>query len=1327
MIATNSKFDPFAGPEIERVLYTTKAQSEIWSVCYFGGQDAARSYNESITIEFQGSLDVAALELALQNLIKRHEALRASFSTDGVYMTIYKYAPIEISTNDLSKLNEEEKKQALADYTSSDAHFLFDLVNGPLIKIGIAKLSDKNHNLVITAHHIICDGWSIGIMLQDLGQLYSAYSENVTPNMPVAIPFSTYADEELLFEVSTENRETEAFWHAVYKDSIPVVDLPTDHPRPSLRTYKSKRLDFALDPSLLLKLQQTARANGASFVTTLLASFEVFMYQLTNQEDLVIGLPSAGQPVVGMNHLMGHCVNLLPLRSKIDAKLSFTDYLKGRKSELLDAYDHSQLTFGHLLQKLNVARDPSRIPLVPVVFNIDMGMTDGVQFSNLTYNLISNPRAYEAFELFINASGDDKNLIVEWSYNALLFESETIEKMMLSFEKIIQKIIENPTETIDEIIFQDFSTAYIALNDTASNYPDATLFDLIALQAKLTPTNVAIAFFEETITYARLSKEVNQMSHYFRALGVAHSDFVAVSMPRSPDLIITLLAITQCGAAYIPLDHEYPLARLQFMMEDSKAKFLVTTADVATKLPQLAVTILIEDALAALPNYPDTALNNQLVPNDIAYVLYTSGSTGKPKGVCVTHKNLVNFLFSMSKKPGITEKDRLLSITTISFDIAGLELYLPLIKGATLVLADHYQARDGRLLLPLLEDKNITVLQATPTTWQMLMEAGWEKPLPIKALCGGEPLSNELARELVQKCDSVWNVYGPTETTIWSSLKQIKNADEEITIGTPIANTQIYIVDERGQLAAPGKIGEIAISGDGVARRYWNRPDLTAEKFVTNPFSNNKGSLLYLTGDLGKMLPTNEIVCLGRNDQQVKIRGHRIDPSEIEQALLALEGIKYVVVLANENFLNAHIVPDTSLAMAEEKIPLWRTKLSSQLPSHLVPNAFNLLSEFPTTLNGKIDRKALIKFKHGQNSSKQFSAPTTPMEIIVCDIWKEYLKLDQIDIHSNFFELGGHSLVAVKVMSKIEKITNERLPLSSLFEYSTIEKLALLLMSGKGSISWDSLVPIKPNGTKTPLYIVHGAGLNVLIFSALAKNLDDDQPVFALQAKGLNGIDTPYATIEKMAAYYIDCIMKKNPDGPYALAGYSFGGIIAYEMAHQFRLKGKKITMVGLIDTYLDRESYHKKSIQKTIAKLTNKVKNDLWVIKQMLSNAQQAKVRLENRRKAIINLILELRNGKEEQYKVHHQQQFKLDKMNRIAGNKYVVIPRLCKLDIFRADSKDFYQSDRVTLGWKKAALSGIEVHDIPGHHFDLFAPPNDIATARIIQNVLDKRNAEN
>jgi acyl-coenzyme A synthetase/AMP-(fatty) acid ligase/acyl carrier protein len=399
----------------------------------------------------------------------------------------------------------------------------------------------------------------------------------------------------------------------------------------------------------------------------------------------------------------------------------------------------------------------------------------------------------------------------------------------------------------------------------------------------------------------------------------------------------------------------------------------------------------------------------------------------------------------MALEPGINENDRALAITTISFDIAGLELYLPLIKGATLVLTDEETARDGRLLLDLIKKEDINFLQATPTTWLMLLDSGWSSPLPIKALCGGEPMPADLAKELIAKCETLWNMYGPTETTIWSSIKQIKAEDNIITIGKPIANTQFYILDEQGQLVAPGKIGEIAIGGDGVAKGYWNRAELTAEKFIENKFSNVMDDTIYLTGDLGKLLLNKEIVCLGRLDQQVKIRGHRIEPGEVEQALISLDGIKQAVVLANENFLIAHIIPDSNIENAEIQIPLWRSILSSQLPSHLIPNAFNILAEFPTTLNGKIDRKALSHQELSNNKKLEYTAPRTSEEKLVAEIWKENLKKERIDIFSNFFEMGGHSIMAIKIVVKIQKKTGMRIPLSAAFQNPTIEKFAKLL------------------------------------------------------------------------------------------------------------------------------------------------------------------------------------------------------------------------------------------------------------------------------------------
>jgi amino acid adenylation domain-containing protein len=1325
-IKNSVQFDPFSGPEIEKVIYTTQAQEEIWTACYFGGNDSIKAYNESITIAFNGVLDSKAIKKAAQTLVDRHEALRAVFSTDGIYMSVFKQLHIEVAYQNLSNLEESSKNKALQQYLEEEANYLFDLVSGPLIKFGLIKLSDHDHQLIITAHHIICDGWSVGIMLQDLGALYSAYVENKIPEIAESIPFSIYANEEQLFLNSPKNKEIEKYWHEMYENSIPITNLPTDVPRPSQRTYKSDRLDFPLDPHLLAKIKQTGLAFGASLVTTLLTSFEVFLYQLTAQEDFVVGLPSAGQSSTGLNHLIGHCVNLLPLRTKITPNSTFKDYLKKRKTELFDAYDHQQISFGHLLQLLNVARDPSRVPLVPIVFNIDLGITDGVEFTNLNYTINSNPRAFETFDIFLNASGSDKNLVFEWSFNSTLFKQKTIEQMMLSFEGLLQKIVDDPTKTLEQITYQDYTSEYNKLNDTTASYPTVSLPDLFSIQAQKTPNAIALEFFDSSISYKNTQEQVNQMAHYLQGQGVASGDLVAVALPRATELVITLLAIMQCGAAYLPLDNDFPIARLQFMMDDAEAKFLLTSAASAPALPQGLHTILIEEAFESLNQYSLTKLQSTVDPNEVAYLMYTSGSTGNPKGVPITHKNLVNFLCSMAIQPGIDETDRVLSITTISFDIAGLELYLPLINGATLVLANSETTHDTRLLLDLIKNKKISFLQATPTTWQMLLDSGWSQPLPIKALCGGEALPLDLAKKLVEKCDSLWNMYGPTETTIWSSLKQIKATDSQITIGKPIANTQLYIINENGKLLAPGNIGEIAIGGDGLASGYWNREELTNEKFIINEFSDSKIILIYKTGDLGKLLPNNEIVCLGRLDHQVKIRGHRIELGEVEQALIAIDGIKNGVVLANENFLTAHIIPDSPIENAKSQIPFWRKSLTSQLPSHLIPHHFNILKEFPTTLNGKIDRKALLQYQSTKDKDYQYTAPRTATEELVAAIWKESLQLKQVDIFSNFFEMGGHSIMAVKVMIKIEKETGKRIPLSALFEHSTVEKFAQLIHVDN-PIDSDYLVPIKPQGSKVPLFMVHGAGLNILNFVNVIKHFDKEQPVYGIQGTGPKDLNNWFESIEEMAAHYIQAIIKINPNGPYAIAGFSFGGIVAFEMARQLKEQGKTVSIIALLDTYVDSSYVKSSSYSKKVAKYYDRTRRRLHVLKEICMGWQNAKLYFKNKKKYIEEQYLDKNNELTAEEAIAHQEFIIANQKVSTIVNRYHLKPQDLEVHLFRAKDDDTYKLDPTHLGWKGIALKGLHIHDIPGVHIDIVAPPNDKILADMLQNVLDSEHANN
>ncbi len=960
--STSTPFDPFKGPEIVGIIPITQSQAEIWTACILGGDDANRAYNESVSLILKGDLNIAAIKNAIKELVGRHEALRATISPDGRFMTIFKEVSIEPDYQDISEFSETEKNNAIENYLSEEANYIFKLTKGPLLKIGLLKLSEVEHQLVLTAHHIICDGWSMGIILEELGSFYSSFLQEKKPDIPQPETFSSYVERELAFIESPEFERTQKYWLKQYEKSVPTISLPTDFPRPKSRTFKGNRLDFRIDSDLVADLKTVGVQSGASFVVTLLAAFEVFLFHKTGQDELVLGLPAAGQSQSGKTQLVGHCVNLLPLRSKLAADIPFNAYLKNRKEEIFDAYEHQQFSFGQLLQKLAISRDPSRVPLVPVMFNIDMGMANAVAFNGLSYKLSSNPRAYEAFELFLNATGTEDELILEWSYNTSLFKPATIAQMMASFKEVMNEIAANPKVKIGDIIKVDDS-AYSKLNDTLVSYPKLPLHELFVKQAKITPLNQALKFQDSEVTYENLEKQVNQLSHYLVEQGVRNGDYVAVSLPRSIELVVTLIAIMKCGAAYLPLDPNFPSQRLKFMLEDSGAKFLIATKEFSSFFKSNSKVLLSEDIFQNLAQYPITSADISVDIDEIAYMIYTSGSTGKPKGVMVTHKNLVNFLYSMMNEPGIKETDKLLSITTISFDIAGLELFLPILKGATVVIASEETAKDGRLILELLQKESITMLQATPSTWQMLLDTGWENPLFIKALCGGEALPERLAKNLLVRVNELWNLYGPTETTIWSSVKRIMMEDDLITIGHPIANTQLYITNEQNQLVPPNTIGEICIAGDGVSKGYWNRLDLTNEKFIKNPFDTELGRTLYRTGDLGKLLHTGEVQCLGRIDNQVKIRGHRIELGEIEQAVNRLEGVNASVVIVDKDLLVANIISTQLDSLPETTVSKWKKNLAEILPSFMVPQEFNLLSEFPVTPNGKIDRKALKEIK----------------------------------------------------------------------------------------------------------------------------------------------------------------------------------------------------------------------------------------------------------------------------------------------------------------------------------------------------------------------------
>ncbi|AWG22183.1 hypothetical protein FFWV33_12000 [Flavobacterium faecale] len=1312
---------------VETVIKTTNTQLEIWTDCMIGGSDASKAYNLSYTLTFKGDFIFQAFELALKTLVQRHESLRATFSSDGIYMNIAKELKIVSSEINISSLATADKDKAIKNQIEEEVNTLFDLEKGPLFSVKLIKVNALETVVIITHHHIIGDGLSINIILEDLSILYSASVNNVAPKLKNPERFSNYATTVDDLVENEQLKLTEEYWLNNYKESVPVVDLPIDTQRPDLRTYKSNRFDYPIDIKLINGLNQLRKSADCSLVTAMIIAYEIFIYKITGQNDIVIGFPVSGNARYDMKHLLGNCSNLLPIRTKIDPSQTFTDYLKQRSAAILKSKLHHQISFGYLLNKLAIARDPSRVPLVPVTLTVDLNrdVESDYSFQGLTYQFDINPRAYSAFELYVHACMSKNVPTFQCSYNSSLFNEETIKKMMIGFEDTIRTIITEQNNTIAEIVKEDYAAAYTTLNDTDTPYPNLSLAAVLSNRAELNPTNIALEYQNQSITYAELHTKVNQFAHYLAAQGVQPGDYIAVSYPRSPELVYAIMAIIQCGAAYLPLDHEYPTLRVQYMMEDSEAKYLLTSKKLALALPKSANTILIDDAMSSLSQYPATKLALDVDPENVLYLLYTSGSTGKPKGAKITNKNVVNLLYSLENEPGIKETDRVPFISTISFDIASFELFFPLFKGAVLVLPDHETSSDGRLFYEMLEKERISLIVATPTTYQMLLDSGWSKKLPIKIWCCGEPLPAKLASELIKRSEELWTLYGPTEVTIFSSCKHIKDEETIISVGPPINNMQYYIVDEQLNLLPPNTVGEIAIGGDGVGKGYLGKPELTAAKYLPNKFSDKKDAIMYLSGDIGKLLTSNEVMCLGRIDHQVKVRGHRIEIGEIEHVLTSIKGIKSAIVLAKNDILIAFVVADYEYASEIEEIRQWRDHLASQLPAFMVPHVFNVLDKMPRTLNDKVDRTTLLKYEGKSDSENNYTAPRTEEEKLVATIWQCILKKDKVDIFSNFFEMGGHSIMAVNVMVAIEKQTGKRIPLSALFQHSTVEKLSKLLTIDK-EIKNDFLVPLKPNGTKTPLFIVHGSGLNILNFAHVINHFDEDQPVYGFQGIGPNGYDNWFQSVEEMAAKYIEYVVEINPTGPYALSGFSFGGIVAFEMARQLESQGKEVSLIAVLDTYVDAAYYCRTPGQKKLRRIYDRNYRRADYFCQMLTSWKSFKTRINSKTTYIQKKYFGPKTGLPE-HEAHAMELFiEADQMVDKIVDRYHLLPQQFEVELFRAADDKGYKLDASHLGWKKAALKGVNIHNISGDHDCIVDPPNDKTLARMLQGLLDKKHAK-
>jgi len=1220
---------------------STSAQQEIWGALVMT-PDLAAAYNESVTLKLRGNIDKPLLTHAITHAIARHDALRTCFSSDGMQMHIQPEANNDIQQLDFSHLEEDARQHAIATLLEKEAEEAFDLHKGPLIRVRIVKLTQQYHHIVIVAHHLVCDGWSIDVLVRDIGELYSARIEKRAHTLRPAHSIIDYANAENRWLASPDADATIDYWQKQFRGELAPLDLLSDRPRPTLRTVEARRYDAEIPAALVERLRQMSAAQGSTLVNTMLAAFSLHLARVSGKRDLSVALPAAGQAARDMDTLVGHCVNLMTLRTQITAEDSFDDVLRKTRNTMLDAYEHQFLTYGSLVRILNVPRDPSRLPITPIMFNIDNGIDlSDMHFGDASSEFVSNPRRYENFEIFLNLTDTKREINAEWTYNIDLFDRETIERHMQGFIDILTIVADRPNIPVADLLVQSHAEK-IALapysQPQPSEYPQQPMHTLLSQQALATPNKIAISVpaaqkigtipDADTISaghqcsYAELEQTSHQIAHALRSKGVTKGATVGVLMGRSSHMVASLLAVLNLGAAYVPLDPAFPTDRLAFMMEDCQASIVITDNStvalcdhLSEKLQRLNVDQDLSSATATTAP-PDV----NVAPTDLAYIIYTSGSTGRPKGVQISHGAFINFITSMINKPGLAEHDRLLAVTTISFDIAGLEIWGPLLSGGTVVLASRDDAINADRLADLLKHEKISHMQATPATWLMLIENNWRGQKNLTAMVGGEAPPKEMVNNLLAKVATVWNMYGPTETTVWSTLAQLRSA-QTIDIGQPIANTEILILDENLRPVPTGVEGELCIGGAGLSNGYLGRPELNRQVFI--PHIEDEHKTLYRTGDLARWrLKGKDYVleCLGRRDSQIKLRGYRIELGEIESSLEQLSTINSAAVVlqhaGQENAaLVAFIVTDDE---SPSNIRALHDKLSEHLPPYMVPKQIVALEQLPLTNNGKVDRKQLVNrvITHSLNMASSSAGIHDSEDKILYlkeekllhNIWCDVLNLPEINPNHSFFDLGGHSLLAVKVFTLIRTELGVQLPISTLFAHPTIRGLASAIIKARGdntqqkantanittdinqhdlnlveeNAPWDTSVVLHPGPDtgKFGLFIVGGIGGNVNNLYDFSQVLGRERPVIGLQTRGVLG-HTPHPSIEATARDHISHIKKHQAHGPYLIAGYSGGSISAFEIARQLEESGEKVAFLGLID--MSAPGFHS-SIQPTLS-----------------------------------------------------------------------------------------------------------------------------------------------
>ncbi|WP_306252748.1 non-ribosomal peptide synthetase [Parvularcula sp. IMCC14364] len=1037
-----------ATPHGKSVVYNRKfdltdAQRHTWLACQMG-EEASCAFNESDTVLIKGKLDEQKFSEAVEHGLASHEAFRVRFDPDGEYQWVDHALTLCVESHDFGDLSGEALAEKTEAFFAAQGCQAFDLENGPLVRAHLIRTGAESWIFTIYCHHLVFDGYSAQLVIDDIVQRYNQAVSGHERERTEFVPFSVYAQAIAPQSGNEAQARSRVFWQEVFSDKVPaLIDLPTDKSRQAERQYAGSTYHHELKTDLTEKLQGTARKLGVSQNAVLFSAFAALLSRLSAQDDFVIAMPAAGQARHELE-TVGYCVNMLPVRLQPAYDASFADFARQTQKSVLDAFDHQEFTFSELLQDINAPRHTGRLSLTETVFNYSRYFSD-IDMTGCEVSARENRRQSVYYDLFFNIVEADGRLHVDFDFATSLYREETIARWVTHFETLLEDALVYPERAIGELTLDTEGQAGFSLTGpTTSHDMDKNVVSLFATAAAASPDSVAIICDGKATTYGQLQAYASQLTNYLAEQNVGAGDIVGIMLNRSVDMVASILAIWSRGAAYLPLDPEFPVERLNYMVEDAGACRVISSADLATLSGQLKAPVLdLTREITAIAGQATAVKQEiQLKPEDRAYVIYTSGSTGKPKGVENTHGALLNFVESMKVSPGLVSTDRLLAVTTLSFDISLLELMVPLSAGAQIIMATQDEVLDGYDLCDLITDNEVTIMQATPATWRLMLDCEWDGTQTLKALCGGEPLPSALAEQLLPRTVELWNMYGPTETTVWSTCVKISD-HTDITVGTPIDNTVLYVLDDYLRPVPKGVPGELWIGGAGVARGYIGRPELTAERFRADPFVDDVAARIYCTGDRAILLPDGRVEMRGRRDNQVKVRGHRIELGEVEEVLACHYALDAVAIAVRDDhhgepMLAAYIVPGNRERVTHSDLRQW---LRQSVPDYMVPQVFVEIAKLPLTGNNKLDRNALPEAVSLRLVETDRVLPRTEREREIAALWQEMLEITDISVTDNFFELGGQSLQVAKMSALLRKMHGYRIsPRAVIFE--TLEQLA---------------------------------------------------------------------------------------------------------------------------------------------------------------------------------------------------------------------------------------------------------------------------------------------